>query len=59
MNNSIKAFEKFLLDGGIYSPDIYMASEPEDFSPTGVVNAAYINRFAEKREYDFKYAMIA
>lgn len=54
-----KAFEKFLLDGGVNSPDMYLTRELEDFSPEGSFSVAYINSFAENHLYDFKYDMIA
>lgn len=59
MINNTKAFEQFLLDGGIYSPDMYLTNESEDFSPEDAVNVAYINKFADRRKNSFKYAMIA
>ena len=59
MKNTVKFFEEFLLDGGVNHPDMYIVNEPEDFSPSGVISAAFINRFAESNRYDFKYDMIA
>ena len=56
---NLKAFESFLLDGGIYSPDMYTNREPEDFSPEGAFSVAYINSFANKRRENTKYAKIA
>ena len=58
MTDRTKAFENFLLDGGIFSSDIYTARESEDFSPEGAFSVAYINRFADNRAFAFKYDMI-
>lgn len=59
MVNNISAFERFLLDGGVCSPDLYCARESEDFSPEGAVNVKFINSFAKSRDYVFEYDMIA
>ncbi len=59
MNNRIDIFERFLADGGIYSPDFYMVNEPEDFSPEGCINVGYINSFAKNREQAFALPNIA
>ena len=59
MMNNISAFERFLLDGGVCSPDLYCAREIEDFSPEGAVNVRFINSFVNNRDYDFEYDMIA
>ena len=59
MTDRTKAFEKFLLDGGILSSDIYTVNEPEDFSPEGAFSVACINRYADNRGFAFKYDMIA
>ena len=59
MTDRTKAFEKFLLDGGVFSSDIYTVSESEDFSPEGAFSVACINRFADRRGFEFKYDMIA
>ena len=54
MNSRIDIFERFLVDGGIYSPDLYMTNEPE-----GCVNVSYINRFAKSYEPELMLANIA
>ena len=54
-----ETFEKFLLDGGVYSPDMYDLREHEDFSPEGALGVGLINRFAENRVSEIKYGMIA
>ena len=59
MYNSAKCFEEFLLDGGVYSPDMYVLREHEDFSPEGAFGVGFINRFAENRVSEIKYGMIA
>lgn len=59
MNSRIDIFERFLVDGGIYSPDLYMTNEPEDFSPEGCVNVSYINKFAKSYEPELMLANIA
>lgn len=46
MLNSISEFERFILDGGVNSPDLYFSRELEDFSPEASVNVAFINSFA-------------
>lgn len=59
MMKNYKAFEKFLSDGGVFSPDNYYENEPENFSPEGVVSVAYINSFARRNSGKYEFAKIA
>lgn len=54
-----KAFEEFVLDGRVNSSDLYLSREAEDFTRTGTVNVAKINRYAENPAFVFEYDMIA
>ena len=59
MLSSINAFEKFLSDGAVYSPDVYFCTECEDFSPNAVIDEEYFNNYKPKAKPAFKYALIA
>ncbi len=45
------AFEKFLADGGVNSPDLYMCREPEDFSFESVLEIEPVIASAEPEFY--------
>lgn len=50
-NEKISAFERFLRDGGVNSPDLYLCRENEDFSFEAVLSIDEL--IAESQENSF------